>query len=425
MNTRLQWEMGKRAFLWKLLTDVRASYWFVPTVLVWLGLGLAFGVSWIDRNPDVLPFELPPGWTDTQAEGARATLSVVAQAIIGIAGTTFSMTLVAVSFASGKFGPRLIGNFMRDRGNQWSLGILIATFVYALVILRTVQESGSGDISQYVPQHAVLVAMLLSLICVFTLIYFIHHVPETINVSRIAASISIRLDDEIRRLVDERAGNENEELPSPPDRDPDLTIEATNSGYLQTVNFERLSKIAGKHDGFIRIVSPVGSFLTERSCVFEVWHDGEIDDDDLDAISGCYVAGMSRTESQNPVFLAEQLVEMIGRALSPGINDPYTAVDCLNRLAAALTLASTYNGGLQPAKKDRLSFPYMTFEKLFAASFPNCWQYIKDDKMTASHAEMLLTNLHDVARDQDRATIEKELKVLRSTAILARPEPEE
>lgn len=145
--------MGKRAYLLKLLQDVRASYWFLPSLLVLVGLLLASVMGWVDRNPSVVLFNLPKTLLDTQADGARSTLAVIAQSVIGVTGVVFSMTLVAVSFASGNFGPRLIGNFMRDRSTQWSLGILIATFVYALVVLRTVQDEIDGGAAQFVPQY--------------------------------------------------------------------------------------------------------------------------------------------------------------------------------------------------------------------------------------------------------------------------------
>lgn len=407
--------MGKRAYLLKLLQDIRASYWFLPSVLVLVGLVLASIMGWVDRNPAVVPFDLPGALLDTQADGARSTLAVIAQSIIGVTGVVFSMTLVAVSFASGNFGPRLIGNFMRDRGTQWSLGILIATFVYALVVLRTVQDQIDGDVAQFVPQYSLLVALALTLLCVFTLIYFIHHVPETINVSRISASIGAALDADIRCLIDENESTKK--TLTRPDRDPDHIFTAGVPGYIQTVNFDRLSKLATEGDWQIGLVSTIGAFVTTRSPVFEIWtHKDDLSDNDITAIKSCYAIGSGRTENQNPSFLAEQLVEMVARALSPGLNDPYTAMDCLNRLASALTLASTYKEGLKEKSLDRISFSPLTFERLFASTFPLCRQYIKPDDMVLDHALTLLKDLSNVAREEDRAVIKSEIKALSSQA---------
>lgn len=402
--------MGKRAYLFKLLQDIRASYWFLPSLLVLVGLLLASVMVWVDGNPSVVPVELPGALLDTQADGARSMLSVIAQSIIGVTGVMFSMTLVAVSFASGNFGPRLIGNFMRDRGNQWSLGILIATFVYALVVLRTVQDDIEGGAAQFVPHYSLLLALGLTLLCVFTLIYFIHHVPETINVSRISASIGAALERHVRGLIDEQ--DDKDRYVSPPDRAPDMTLTASTSGYIQTVNFSQLANLADTCDLRVNLTTSIGAFVTEKTPVFEVWAGSQ--DIDADAVLECFAIGASRTENQNPTFLAEQLVEMIARALSPGVNDPYTAKDCLNRLAAALTVASTYKGGINDRSLPRITFKALTFSRLFAASFPLCRQYIKPDAMVLDHALTLLNNLADVVRNEDRQVIRDEIAMLTS-----------
>ncbi len=407
--------MGKRAYVLKTIQDVRASYWFLPTVLVFIGLALAGLMGWIDRDASRLPWQLPDTFIDTQADGARSTLAVIAQSIIGVTGVMFSMTLVAVSFASGNFGPRLIGNFMRDRGNQWSLGILIATFVYALVVLRTVQDGIDGGIAEYVPQYSLIVALLLTLLCVFTLIYFIHHVPETINVSHISANIGASLEQQIRDLIDDRDSDLSEtKLERQPERAPDAVIRPTTSGYIQTVNFTQLSQLADQHDWFIALDASIGTFLTTETPVFHIWAKNDPSTDDLDAVRGCFAVGIGRTENQNPTFLAEQLVEMAARALSPGVNDPYTAKDCLNRMAAALTVASQYKDGLQEPALPRLSFPHLTFERLFAATFPLCRQYIKPDALVLDHACRLLNDLSGTVKSAEQACIKEEIARLTS-----------
>ncbi|MDO6590336.1 hypothetical protein DS901_11465 [Loktanella sp. D2R18] len=403
--------MGKRAQLLKILQDIRASYWFLPTVLVFLGLFLAAVMAWVDRHAGSLPISLPKTFIDTQAEGARTTLAVIAQAIIGVTGVTFSMTLVAVSFASGNYGPRLVGNFMRDRGNQLCLGVLIATFVYTVIVLRSVQDSIDGGVAQYVPQYSIIMALVLTLCCVFTLIYFIHHVPETINVSRISATVGLALDRQLRDLIDRQP--KAAPVTAWPNGRANTTLTASTSGYIQTCNFERLTNLATDNDWFIRMRPSIGDFLTQSTVVFEIWSDGDLTGNEKNCIMDCYAVGFTRTENQNPTFLAEQLVEMIARALSPGVNDPYTAMDCLNRLSAALTLACGYHGGLSPAAVDRVDYPRLSFYALFAASFPQCRQYVTPDAITRKHAISLLDHLHDTARPQDQSVIKAERDALK------------
>lgn len=411
--------MGKRARLLKLLQDVRASYWFLPSVLVLVGLLLAGLTEWVDRNTDMLPVGLPKTFIDTQADGARSTLAVIAQSIIGVTGVMFSMTIVAVSFASGNFGPRLIGNFMRDRGNQWSLGILIATFVYALVVLRSVQDGFEGGVDQFVPQYSLLVALGLTMLCVFTMIYFVHHVPETINVSRISANLGARLERHVRDLID--AQEKDESGATWPKGAPTCCVQASTSGYIQTCNLDRLCDLADDNGWHIEMIPAVGDFVTCATDVFAVWAADETPPEQVDDLLTCYAVGAARTENQNPAFLAEQLVEMIARALSPGVNDPYTAIDCLNRLSAVLTFASVHQDGLGPGQRQRgrLRHPALSFERLFAVTFPLCRQYVQPDDITRRHALDLLKKLERVARSEDQRLVTNEIGALSQVAQAA------
>ena len=129
--------------LLKLLQDLRASYWFVPALMT-LGAGLlSLLTHWFDTRYGAAFLRNVPYLYSPSPDGVRTTLASIAGSMIGVAGVTFSMTIVSVSFAAAQYGPRLVGNFMRDRGNQFTLGAFIAAFVYCLMVLRTVQSPGS------------------------------------------------------------------------------------------------------------------------------------------------------------------------------------------------------------------------------------------------------------------------------------------
>ena len=192
------------AALGAALARIGASYWFVPAILTSLAFGLALASVAVDRGRGgAFAAEVPFG-APLAAEDARTLLSIVAQSIFGVTGVMFSMTILAVSFATGKYGPRLIGNFMRDRVNQWSLGILTATFVYALVVTRSVQTGDAGA-PAFVPHLSILVALVLTLASIAVVIYFVHHIPETIDISRLIAAIGRRLLADIRELAEAQA----------------------------------------------------------------------------------------------------------------------------------------------------------------------------------------------------------------------------
>ncbi len=402
--------LKKRARVFKILRDVKASYWFVPSLLIITSMILASMTEWIDHRFDLLSFASVTHLIDIQPEAARALLSVMAQSIIGVTGVMFSMTLVAVSFASGNFGPRLIDNFMRDHGNQWSLGFLISTFVFTVAILRSVHENDATGSTAFVPHLSIIIAILLSLICIFVIVYFIHHIPETINVSRISSKLSKQLDAEIRGLIDQE---DNAHVTQKwPDGAPTYQLITPISGYLQTCDYDDLETLAADKAWFVRIVPGMGEYVTVASPIFAIWADQDLSKDEIAQLNLCYSVGPERTEYQNPTFISQQLVEMITRALSSGINDPYTAMDCLNRLAGALTIASVYNGGLAATDRPRLETSPLDFDALFRHAFPLCRQYIQPDDLTRSHAIQLLETLREVARENDKDIIEKELDAL-------------
>ena len=152
--------------------SLRTSFWFIPAVMTFVAIVLSFLLVYVDRRigpeTEVFGFIYSGG-----PEGARLVLSTIAGSMITVAGVTFSITIVALTLASSQFGPRLLRNFMHDTGNQVTLGTFIATFVYCLLVLRTVHTVEGED---FVPSISVAVAIFLALAGIAVLIYFIHHV---------------------------------------------------------------------------------------------------------------------------------------------------------------------------------------------------------------------------------------------------------
>lgn len=391
--------MGKQALLKKLLQDIRASYWFLPTILAVFAVLLAQVMQYLDHNQVLLS----DAWRTTQVEGARSTLALISQSVIGVTGVMFSMTIVAVSFASGNFGPRLIGNFMRDRGNQWSLGILIATFVYTLLILRAVQSpygpEGAND--AFVPHLSMLVALALTGVSVLTMIFYVHHIPEIINVSNISAKLGRRLRDAVERVIDANKDADDGPTVKFPKRKPDHQIFLKSDGFVQTWDRSRLAEIAEDHDLKFELLHATGEFVTTYSPMLNVWGDSDYSDETEQDIRDCFALGSIPTEQQNLLFMVEQLVEMIARALSPGVNDPYTAVNCLNWLYVGLITAANHDGGLTSRQTGRLRYPELDFKVLFETSFVRAYPYIKSDAIVCSHLDGLLTRLMDEADNKD------------------------
>jgi uncharacterized membrane protein len=280
------------------------------------------------------------GWIYASGpDGARTVLSTIAGSMITVATTAFSITIVALQLASGQFGPRLLRNFMRDTSNQIILGTFIATFIYCLLVLRTIE--GFQD-KTFVPQISVTFGLMLALASLGVLIYFIHHTAEAIQADNLIAKVRHELDNAIDRLFPQKLGQAPqehrlrvEEIPADFDREA-CPIMADRSGYLQMIDNDGLMKSATKNDLLLRLKYRPGKFVAQESVLVMVWSGKRVDEKLAKEIKNAFIFGVQRTEEQDVEFPLSQLVEIAVRALSPGINDPFTAIRCIDHLGAAL-----------------------------------------------------------------------------------------
>ncbi|MDV7142032.1 DUF2254 domain-containing protein [Tropicimonas sp. TH_r6] len=397
---------GSRAWLAKVLGDLRASYWAVPGLCL-VGAHLLAALTLLaDRHHPELAAAMPTAFPDMQAAGARGLLTLMASSVIGVAGVMFSMTMVAVSFASGNFGPRLIGNFMRDRGTQWSLGILVGTFAFCLQILRAVQPGSNAD--GFLPSLSLNAALWLTLISTCTMVYFVHHVPEIIKVSNIAAALGRRLETCLREEIGAAPSDAAWQIPA---GDPVARPSLGRSGYVQTLDTDRLQDIADCNQWRLRLCAQPGDFVAAGMPVLEVFaEDGARAPDDRDhgALCACFAIGDERTENQDLTFLVDQLVEMTARALSSGVNDPFTACDCLNRMYAALDVLLTCPTGAPQDEYGQMGRNRTTFCGLLERSFAASCPYIVTDRMVCDHASVLVARLRASARtDRDIEALDR------------------
>ena len=339
----------------KFWRDINASYWFLPAVFSLVALALALVTIWLDRS-GWSSFLSDYSWLQpARPDGAINMLTVIAGTMIGVASTVFSITIAAVAYASGNYGPRLLTNFMEDRGNQFSLATFIGTFVYAITVLRTVRSedeapSNAADAAAsllpgFVPQLSLLIAFGLMGLSIAVLVYFLNHIPASIRVNSVLRGIGDRLLEEIRERYPD--ANDGERVGNAPTGEP---IFAEGTGYIQLINFKRLESLAKKHNGKLKLAKRTGDFLHPKVTI-AYWADLDLEQELPDKeVRDCFTLGSMRTPSQDMQFLIDELVEIALRALSPGINDPFTAVTALHWLGAATAelgrrnLARSYAG---------------------------------------------------------------------------------
>jgi uncharacterized membrane protein len=263
-------------------------------------------------------------------------LATIAGSMITVASLVFSMTLVVLTLASSQLGPRLINRFMRDPVNQAALGTFVGTFLYALLVLETVSETAPEP---FVPYLSVTLGLVLAVISLFWLIYFIHHVADSIQADSVIAEIAEELDEAIARRFPEVDEPQALPLQAPfLDRlaEPAGIVAADRSGYVQAIDAQALVRRASAKDVLIKVDVRPGDFVVEGAALLFVWPREQLSDELSETLHGAIVVGPKRTPTQDIDFAMGALVEIGLRALSPGINDPQTALTCIDRLTEGL-----------------------------------------------------------------------------------------
>ncbi|WP_371345129.1 DUF2254 domain-containing protein [Ancylobacter sp. IITR112] len=321
---------------------LRSSFWFLPSTMAAGATGLSFALVWLDT---ALASDASDrlGWLyGFGPEGARAVLSAVAGSMITVAGLTFSMTMLTLQLASSQFGPRLLRSFMSDRGNQLVLGTFTSTFLYCLLVLRTVRGT---EESSFVPHISVTFGVALAALSLAVLIYFIHHVASSIRIETVLADLSRETQAVIDRLFPAQMGHEPKLRDASPPAGLIRALETDShglfmpgSGYVQRLDDAAVMRIAAEHDLVISIDAPPGRFVTAQQPVLRAAPRARASQEVLDRLREAFVVGSDRTPIQDLNFTLRRFVEIAQRALSPGINDPTTALYCIDRLAQALSL---------------------------------------------------------------------------------------
>ncbi|HYO69405.1 MAG TPA: DUF2254 domain-containing protein [Archangium sp.] len=412
--------------LTRLAERLGTSYWLVPTLCVAVAIGLSHAAQALDAR---LPQERHAWYLFYGGpEGARSVLSAVASSMMTFSGLVFSVTILVLQQASNQFSPRVLRTFLKDRRSQLALGIFVGTFVYALLGLRNVRGTAEG-IESYVPSLSVWLAVVLVLLCVGTFIYYIHHVAQSIR----AAVILTRIRDETRRTLErmypEGVGEDTEEAPPqrPEGRSSLLVTYPGTSGVLVAVDEEQLFACARKAGVTVVLEPLVGDFVPHGGTLLEVW--GEASELDVEALLDSLIIGPERTLQQDTAFGFRQLVDIAERALSPGINDPTTAVqaidqvhDLLRRMVGRRFPSSARE---DEAGTVRLLCPRPDWSAYVRLAVDEVRRYGEGSFQVARRLRFLLEDLLKVAPAFRRDELERQLALLEASVERAFPDARE
>jgi uncharacterized membrane protein len=319
---------------------IEQSLWFLPAILTAASVVLAGLTVQLDQTL-LLDRRAEVRWLfGGGAEGARGVLQAIAGTMITVTALVFSITVVALQLASSQLSPRVLRTFMGDRGNQTVLGFFIGTFTYALLVLRVVR-SPLEDSGGFVPSLSVTVAIVLALLSVALLIFYVHHAANAMRASVVIDRAAGATRDLIMDLFPEDVGEAAR--PDPPawlTTAPARRVHAEGSGYLQTINADALFALAEDHALTVKPAPLIGDFVLPGATLASVWPPRALDDAVEQAIRAAMVLGSERTLQADVALGFQQLSDIAVKALSPGINDPTTAMICIDRLSAVLvTLA--------------------------------------------------------------------------------------
>ncbi len=329
--------MTKGKNFWNSLTS---TLWFIPALLAVCGglLGLAVvALDYYFRRLGIVPQFL-----DVQPSGARDMLAVVAGSMITVAGTVFSITIVALTLASTQFSPRILRNFMRDTGNQVVLGAFVGIFAYCIVVLRTIRENGTDEAASFVPTTAVALGVVFGLSGIGFLIYYIHHIATTIQatsiISQIAAETVREIEENYEFIYGDKQYDETtlRELAARKW----TKIASAETGYIQNADTGALLALAERDDLIVQMRRRIGEFTIKGLPLLQVSAaaDAGFQTDEIRAaeFNEAYNVGDFRTVEGDVAFGLRQIVDIALKALSPAINDTTTALSCIDYLTAIL-----------------------------------------------------------------------------------------
>ena len=323
---------------------VHTGFWFVPSVMLILAAVAAWFMLRIDAHMDPgmeakLRFVYSGG-----PEGARSLLSTVAGSMITAASVTFSLASVALSLASQQYGSRVLRNFMRDTVTQVMLGTFVATFLYSVLVVRAIRGSDYGG--GFVPAISITLGIGLTLLSLLSLVYFVHHVSSSVQASQIIDVIGEDLGNSLKSLY---PGGEEERPISLAERESlqsrtVATVAIAASGYLESLSTDDLIGLAEKLGAVIEVLVKPGDFLLDGQQIARVHGGPALGHEEFRKILKCFHLENERSPEQDIRYQFQQLTDVIVRALSPGINDPFTALNGIDQLSrSALQMARTAN----------------------------------------------------------------------------------
>ena len=419
--------MNKASYLWN---ELKSTFWFIPVLIISLAITLAFGLLYLDSQ-----IEAPKGvWQYlfiNDSSSARSILSTISGVMIGVAGTVFSIILVVLTLASSQFGSRLVKNFMYVRLNQVVLGSYVSTFLYCLIILNAIKDGGQMIL---VPSFSTLIALVATVANIILLIIFIHHTAVSIQANTVISDISESLSKNIKTLFPETTEKQLDEEKEQDETSVKLgykkkqSFSGSKSGYLQFIDFQSLVSIASELDILLELYFRSGDYLVKDVELGIIYLNDILEEEKISRIQNQFTVGKNRSQQQDAEHSIHQMVEIAARALSPGVNDPYTAITCIDNLTATMCYLANVKFPskylLDKEGKLRVIAYPLTYEGMLDAAFNQIRQYAKGNPSVIIRLmEALITINKFATSSKHKRAVRKHARMILNAANKSFDEP--
>ena len=396
--------MKKLLFFWN---ELKATFWLVPVLIIVLSILLAIGFVYLDQLIAFSPEGPGRFFFVDNVDSARNILSIISGAMIGVAGTVFSVTLVALTLASSQLGPRLIKNFMYVRLNQVVLGAYVSTFLYCLIVLNSLQEN---DDFVFIPSLAILLAIIAAIANIVLLIIFIHQISISIQADKVISDISSFISKKIKVLFPEKMDDEEEPGNNLPveniksEYDTIVEVKSPRHGYMQYVDNDSLIDLMTRYDALFEMSYRPGDYIVNDIVIGKLYTNNNVEEDQIEKILFQFVIGNTKTAQQDLEFSIHQMVEIAGRALSPGMNDPFTAIACIDNLTATMCylaqvkFPSKYR--IDDKKELRVIADTIDFDGVLDAAFNQIRQFSAGNTAVIIRLMEVLLIIHEFTKNE-------------------------
>ena len=406
----------------RIWNHLSSSLWFVPVLCVLAGVGLSFGTIALDHASG----SFVPDWLAGDPDAALAILTTVAASMVTLTGLVLTITMVVVQLATGQFTPRVLRTILRDRPSQFAIGVFVATFAHAMLVMREVKHPSPGSPHGFVPGFAIVVAFVLILVSIVVLVFYVNHIGQSLRASSLIDSVG----DDTRDLLVElypkepptRSGS-NDPLPEGAARQ---LVPAPQPGVLFMLDEEELVRLAQSGDAVVVVRPRIGDFVPEGATVLAVYGEQPLDEGKL---LRALAFGKDRTLHRDVAYGIRMLVDVAVRALSPAMGDPTTAVQAIDRIHDTLRLLATrpIPSGRHDddAGRLRLVVPALSWEGFVHVAVDELRHYAPQSIQGTRRLAAMLEDLIAVAPEERRPPLHHQLALLEIAATRAFGETDE